>query len=375
MSLTHPASEPAYEAASQLQVPSRAAGRINNFDFLRFALATLVILSHSWDLLNGRESNPVLLASRGQTELGSVAVDGFFVLSGFLITMSFVNSRSVLDYLRRRVFRIYPGYLMAAVVSLVFFAPLAMLFSRDYWHWVEPGTFLIRLPFLRTFWISDTFIHNHWPYVNSPIWTIQHEFVCYLLIAVLGTVGILRHRGLLVALFVPIYVFNLIQLPWKLYIYNWQELPVGGAPDYYPRFWTYYLAGALAFLYRDRIRFNLLGVVVSVAAILVTAAMGRGLDAVMPFAFTYILLSLAFFQRIRLQHWAKYGDVSYGLYLYGWPVQQSLIFLCKSWINPALLFAMALPSGLVFAVASWYLVERHFLRFKSRPMRVSGSPK
>ena len=58
-------------------------GRTNNFDFLRFALATLVIFSHSFDLLHGRESNPIVIATRGQTELGSVAVDGFLFFRAF----------------------------------------------------------------------------------------------------------------------------------------------------------------------------------------------------------------------------------------------------------------------------------------------------
>ena len=69
------------ETSVQLPTPRGVVGRVNNFDFLRFALATMVLLSHSWDLLNGREANPVLLATKGQTELGSVAVDGFFILS------------------------------------------------------------------------------------------------------------------------------------------------------------------------------------------------------------------------------------------------------------------------------------------------------
>ena len=230
--------------------------------------------------------------------------------------MSFVNSRSTWDYFRKRILRIYPGYLLAAFVSLFIFAPLAMSFSRSYWNSVEPGTFLIRLAFLRQLWIPATFTHNHWPYVNAPIWTIQHEFVCYLLVAVLGALGLLR-RTILVALFVPIYVFQIIQLPLKLYVYNWQELPVGGAPDLYPHLWTYFLAGAVAFLHRDRIGFHLKGVLLSAAAIFTTGAIGRGLDVVMPFAMTYILLSFAFSWRVRLQRWAKYGDFSYGLYLYG----------------------------------------------------------
>jgi peptidoglycan/LPS O-acetylase OafA/YrhL len=361
------------ETTTGARAPGRTGERSNNFDFLRFALAALVIFSHSFDLLHGRESNPSLIATRGQTELGSVAVDGFFVLSGFLITMSFVNSGSVWDYMRRRALRIYPGYLVAALASLLFFAPFAMGFSRDYWHWVEPGTFLVRLPFLRTLAVPDTFHQNHWPYVNAPVWTIQHEFVCYILVAALGLLGALRKRAVVLALFVPVYLFQVLQFPLRLWIYNWQELPLGGAPDYYPRFWTYFLIGALAFLYRERIRLDIRVALGGAACLVAAGVSGHGLDAVMPFALAYILLSLAFAERLRLQHWARRGDFSYGLYLYGWPVQQSLIMLCKPWITTWLLFAMAVPCSLAFAVCSWYAVERPFLRLKSKRSKERGT--
>lgn len=341
-----------------------SVSRLNNFDFLRFSLATLVIFSHSFDLLHGRESNPIIMASHGQTELGSVAVDGFFILSGFLITMSFLSSRSVGDYLCRRALRIYPGYLAAAGASLLFFAPLGMRFSKDFWNWVQPGEFLMRLPFLRTYWIPDTFARNHWPYVNVPVWTIQHEFVCYLLLAILGLTGMLNHRRLVLTLFVLIYIFYLLQMPFKLWIYNWRELPIGGAPDYYPRFWTYFFVGVLAFLYRDVIRYRRWAVLLCAAVILFTALIGRGLDVVLPFALAYVLFSAGFSQRLQLQHWGRKGDFSYGLYLYGWPVQQSVISLCKPWLNPWFLFAMAFPAALIFAVGSWHLLERPFLRLK-----------
>jgi peptidoglycan/LPS O-acetylase OafA/YrhL len=341
-----------------------ASHRSNNFDFLRFALAALVIFSHSFDMLLGREANPFLRFTRNQLDGGWIAVDGFFILSGYLIAQSFLNSRSVGDYLRRRALRIYPGFLAVAVVSLLFFGPLGMRFSRDYWRYVEPGIFLARLPLLKTFWIPQSFQENHWSVVNGPVWTIQYEFVCYLLVALLGLAGILRRRALVLALFLPIWLFDILQMPLKLWLYNWQELPVGGVPDNYPRFFTCFLAGTLAFLYRDRISFRPLIALLLLAATLALARAGHGLDAILPVSLTYLLLFVAFSPSIPLQRWARYGDFSYGLYLYGWPVQQSLILFCHSWLTPGILFLLSFPTTLLFAIISWHVVERPMLRLK-----------
>ena len=224
--------------------------RFNNFDFLRFFFAALVIFSHSFDLIGGKGANPISQFTRGEIDGGSVAVDGFFIISGFLIAQSFLNSRSVFDYFKRRILRIYPGFIAAAIISLVFFGWLGMHFSPAYWQNVEPGIFLQRLAVLKQLWVPQTFHDSHWPLVNGPIWTIQYEFACYILIALLGVTGILRLRAFLLVLFFSLLLFYVFQVPAGLLLYNWRELPIGGAPDNYPRFLSYFLVGTLAFLYQ-----------------------------------------------------------------------------------------------------------------------------
>src|SRR5205085_4562125 len=102
-----------------------SAGRANNFDALRFALAALVILSHSFPLLQrDNRHEPLAVATGGQITGGEVAVGGFFILSGFLIAQSWDNSRGLGDYLRKRAARIYPGFLAAALVCALIAGPL-----------------------------------------------------------------------------------------------------------------------------------------------------------------------------------------------------------------------------------------------------------
>jgi peptidoglycan/LPS O-acetylase OafA/YrhL len=91
--------------------------RHNNFDFIRFGLAALVIFSHSFDLLAGTSAtNPFMVATHGQKELGTFAVEMFFIVSGFLITQSFLTGRGLRDFLKKRVLRIYPAFIMISVL-------------------------------------------------------------------------------------------------------------------------------------------------------------------------------------------------------------------------------------------------------------------
>src|SRR4051812_27372591 len=97
----------------------------NNFDFLRFAFASLVILSHSYPLATGTEDRePLALATHGQLTLGALAVDCFFIISGFLILHSWQSNPAPLDYLRKRVLRIYPAFLIVAALDAFVVTPL-----------------------------------------------------------------------------------------------------------------------------------------------------------------------------------------------------------------------------------------------------------
>ena len=92
--------------------------RNNNFDLLRLALAILVIFSHSYQLVTGGETaEPLHAATRGQLSSGLLAVGWFFAISGYLITQSWENSRTLWSYLKKRVYRIYPGFIVAMAVA------------------------------------------------------------------------------------------------------------------------------------------------------------------------------------------------------------------------------------------------------------------
>ena len=357
--------------------PVKSAGssdwerRSNNFDFLRLALAVVVLYSHSYPLATGTEAaEPIRRWTHGQLTGGGVAVDLFFVMSGFLITASAERSRSVWSFLRKRVARIYPGFVVAALAGLILFMPWsgAHLAERGAW-WKDAVLPTLRL---REFIYSGAFQSNPYPgVINGSTWSVSCEFWCYIGVALLTVAGALRRRWALLGLFaVSVMVsFLFAQHGWVL---GGKLLGrVVGPPQIWARLLPVYLAGVVFYLFRAEIPRRRWLAVVSAELLAGAALLPFGLTVMFPLAGTYLVLYAAYSPRLRLQHFGRFGDFSYGTYLYAFPIEQLLMRGFGHAMAPALLFVCALPLTLLAAAASWYGVERRFLsavRQKETPL-------
>src|SRR5689334_20240027 len=188
----------------------RFARPANAFGFLRLLFASLVIVSHVTELADGNRSRELLARLFGTISFGDLAVDGFFIISGYLIVGSYLKHSALLPYLRKRVARIYPGFLIASLVSLVIVAPLAgghLEQVRTYW-----APEFLRMLLLQPPVAADTFVGQPHPDINGATWTIAYEFRCYLLVVALGAAGILR-RGWLIVLLGAISLFLFEAIP------------------------------------------------------------------------------------------------------------------------------------------------------------------
>jgi peptidoglycan/LPS O-acetylase OafA/YrhL len=336
--------------------PAPASDHGNNFDVLRVVLAALVLFSHSFPLVVGTNgAEPFFRLSSGQITGGELAVDFFFVISGYLITRSWLASRSTDDYLRKRIRRIYPGYLACLVVSVAItavcagsrapeYTSAALLYQKDA---LLEGVLLLKYGLLDN---QAAFAANPWPHAsNGSLWTLQPELYCYLLVAGLGVTGALRRRP--------------VTILWATLFagYSLQVLHTGNVQNSFWRLTLYFGAGALFFLHRDRVRFGRPSLVaIAAAAIVAGCAVPPLLLLVLPAAGSYLLLSFAFSASIRVHGFAKRGDISYGLYLYAFIVQQAMVYAVGI-RSPLVLFASALPVTCVFAWLSWRYVEHPLL--------------
>jgi peptidoglycan/LPS O-acetylase OafA/YrhL len=344
--------------------------RENNFDFLRLLFASTVIFTHSYNTLSDPRLEPLYRLSHGQMTAATVAVDFFFVISGFLIAASWARSRSAAQFARNRALRIYPGLIAVVFAVVLFFGPLGARDIRSYVS--DPRTYTYparQLLFHKDPCLYGTFEHSRTPSLPAgSLATLRYEVLCYGLVAAAGLAGLFNRRWLMLALFVGVLIVHNECRPemWPVRLPYW-----GGLADL-PRYLTYFLAGWVFYLFVDRIRYSRWLTLLCVLAL--GASLWRGLSLSLPTCGTYLLLYVAYASRLRLQRFGRYGDFSYGMYIYGYPVQQLLIERSGLALTPIRLTMVAIPLTAVLAVASWYLVESPFLRLKARKPKSPEAP-
>ena len=341
--------------------PDAVPPRSNNIDALRLLLAVLVVFSHGYPLAMGDyRAEPLVRWSRGQITLGEVAVHWFFALSGYLITQSWERSRSPWSFLRKRVARIYPGYLVAVAVGVVLVAPLARGGSGG----TTPAQLIqgiTRGLMLGGIDSTGTFATNPFPgAVNGSLWTIPFEFSCYLLVAILGIAGLLRRRVMLASFGAGLVVAAGFAVGGSAAAEG--RLGVVGKAGFV---WAWvlpcFLAGSLVYGYRERFTWRLHWAIVAALGMVAACRIPHGVALAMPTLGTYLLFYLAFTPRWSWPGASRYGDLSYGTYLYSYPIQQAIVQTWGPAIGPWGLFACALVPALGAGFLSWHLVERRWL--------------
>jgi len=351
----------------------------NAFGFLRLTLAVLVVFSHSYPL-GGFGTEPLAAFTQGRHTIGLVSVAMFFVLSGFLICGSASATTSVARFLWHRFLRIYPGYWICLILCAGLFAPLAAflesgnplrVFSAP---WNSSQSFLIHnaglfhanglsiegMLAIKPNSIAGLLRSNPLPgMINGSLWTLPFEVACYLAVAVLAAIGVLRRaRWIVVALFVGL---------WCLHAFAYLN------PDGFGRYFLsagmrplvmlclYFSAGCVCFLYREKIPHSTALFVLSLVLVGISLAVGA-LGLIAPIAMSYAFLWLAF--TLRFGRFETRGDFSYGVYIYAFPVQQGLSLLRLHEEGFVLYFTCSLLLTAVLAFLSYRLIEAPCLRLK-----------
>ncbi|TGD92745.1 acyltransferase family protein [Methylobacterium nonmethylotrophicum] len=331
----------------------------NAFGAVRLALALLVVVSHGFSVTTGAVLDEPLTRLTGYT-LGEHAVNGFFAVSGFLVTMSLVR-RGPRDYLVARALRILPGLVAATLVvalglgSLMTRLPLSA-------YWADPSLWRFIQGTLTTFKsnaaLPGVFPENPFRFPMGTVWTLKYEVLCYLGLLAAGLLGTLRRRWL-----APLLVAGLA-LALALAGLRAGEMPK--ALETSLRLPLIFSAGAALFLYADRARLSW----PMALGLLALAGFLHGTALYPPALFlaeAYAVLCLGLAPPLRHPALDPRADLSYGTYLYGWPVQQSLHALypaASAWwlLGPSLLLTLAV------AALSWRLVERPALGWKAKVM-------
>lgn len=330
--------------------------RSNSLSLMRLVLASLVAVHHATAIGFGVEWGIGPAPVEGMSRLGDFAVDAFFVLSGFLVTMSYVRLDSPVRYLWHRALRILPGFGTCLVVTAVVFAPaIAVLEGRpalsvfpDAWRFVTANAFLV----MKEWGVAGLPAGTHTPgVVNGALWTLFYEFTCYALVAALGVAGLLRRPRAVAALLTVVWLAQAASLLGSL------DVPM----PLLRRFLLLFLLGSVGYLFRDRLPITRPGLLGALVAFLGAGFLMPDYRVVGGPAFAYLLLGVMVLPSV----WEPRADLSYGIYIWHWPVETLLVLtgVAARGAVPLVLGALALTVGA--ALASWTVVEEPALRLKS----------
>lgn len=342
----------------------------SNFDGVRLGAALLVIFGHEFSIRG--LAQPEIFGSH----IASLGVKIFFSVSGYLVAQSFARDPDAWRFLQRRALRIVPGLVFCVLVTVFVLGPLVTQgslanYARD------PGTlaYVWNLAFGFAETMPALFADNPLPHaVNGSLWSLPAEaaMYCILLATALASGGSLRRWTLMtLAVFAAslgvVYGFGLN---------GWTEVLVYGTRlSAFCVVAGFFCAGSLAWLLRASVplRFDIAAALVLSGLVLRQTLLFPLLE---PLAVTYVALTLCLRSTPGLRDAARFGDFSYGLYLFAYPLQQTVQQAYGDTLDFGPAFALSLAGTIACAAVSWHAIEKRCMRFKpaARPSAASAPP-
>lgn len=332
--------------------------RNNNFDFFRLLFATFVVITHSYVLTGNDQIDFLFQATAGKISLSYIGVRGFFIISGYLIFQSLSRSKNILDYLWKRFLRLFPGLTVMLIFTLCL-VPLV------YDNWGKPllqnDSYLTYLPhnlilYTPQFTIDGVFESNPFKSsINGSLWTIQYEFTLYLILLLLYFV---RNNSVLIKILLSISVFSLLLGNTIFYeflkIYDAHLLEFG----------YFFFSGSLLSAWGFGQIGNKNKYILLFMSILIMSIPFASFSFLKFLTLPVVIIlastsSTTFINSIG----KRIGDLSYGIYIYAFPIQQTIVHFTKC--NTIQLVISSLITTIIIAALSWHLVEKKALAWKS----------
>jgi peptidoglycan/LPS O-acetylase OafA/YrhL len=334
-------------------------GHDNFFTPLRFIFAYMVLIGHAFVVIGGHsDSEPHIFY---KYTFSYMAVNLFFIASGFLVTGSMMYRKNLASFSSARILRVFPALTVHVLAMMFIFGILTTslplgeyLSSKDLWK--QP---FIVLGFIETNMELPGILPNNAEHIASAsLWTLRYEFLAYIGTFAAFSLGLMKHRWMILAQF----VFFAIAVPvaYKTGLYD--QLPA--TLQAVLRFGLTYGLGAAIYAYREKLKFNILFIP---ALVMLTSLFANTVifEVVGVITAAYMLFWAAYVILPRLDFLKKYSDISYGIYIYHWASLQGVYHFMPN-LNVWQLMVLATPIALVISAASWHWVEKPALSLKPR---------
>lgn len=333
--------------------------RSNNFDFLRLLFASLVIVSHSYPLTGKAEAIGILTNS--QLSLGSLSVDCFFIMSGYLIMMSLQRSKSPQEYMWKRLLRLYPAYIILLILTILFLPVVYKgpnIFSeKSFWTYFPNSLSLYRIQYE----VKGIFESNPYPRaINGSLWSLSHEFTMYIALLLLFPLRNYKYLNIIV---IVIFLSSFYCMVTESYFLENTMKKIYLLPIEFYRLCTYFMAGSvLVFINFQKINKFWIRSLIFLA---LTASLYFGFyKYVSPVLLPLLILQIGVNKDKYISNIGeKIGDISYGVYIYAFIVQQALMYYFGLGTVPLMLASIIITY--ILAYASWHLIEKKMLAYKN----------
>ncbi|MFG1275641.1 acyltransferase family protein [Xanthobacter flavus] len=339
------------------------AFRDNNFNMLRLVAASLVTVEHAYHFI-GLPDPVERIFGLGT---GWMAVSVFFMMSGYLIHRSIISSRDVKQFMLNRNLRILPGLWVMLVMTTVFLGvfestvPLSEFFRSPHtWSYVF-GNAALYFPHQE---LPGVFHNNPLTAVNGSLWTLRFEYTCYLVILVLFIFGILSNKRYFV-IFCIVFAFVYLAVEGGSF-FGYGGHSMLDDTRFLPRFSRLFLAflmgTALSVFYGS---YRIRGWHVGVTFLLLVPASFTFLYEAALTAFMAVgIFYFAYLQLPELKSLRTMPDISYGMYIYAFPIQQILVAHYPE-LYPALNALFSILIAAIPATISWFVIEKPALSLKA----------
>lgn len=352
-----------------MNLSSYLHGRDNNFNLIRIIAAIAVLITHSFALTYGSADVEPLRETLGFT-LGTIAVDVFFITSGFLVTASLLRSQSTIEFIWARFLRVYPGLVIMLIITALIISPfltsvtyIEYFTSTQLWIYLLKG-FTVVKGF--SYDLPGVFANN--PYknaVNGSLWTLKYEVYMYVILVFIwftlkfsSTNRNVIFSKIITALFLisAFYIFFHIYLALPNNLQLRKEIP------FLSLFYMFF-GGATFYIYREKI-FLTKDIVLSCCLVMILSISNKAFFLVVyMLTIPFILFYLAFVPKGFIRYFNKVGDYSYGVYIYAFFIQQAIINFFRDIPVENMIF-YSLTISMVFAVFSWHVIESKALRLR-----------
>jgi peptidoglycan/LPS O-acetylase OafA/YrhL len=329
----------------------------NNFDAIRLIAAVFVLIGHSSAILLNRELewDPFLQIFGKSIHFIGVLI--FFTISGFLLTRSWEFKKNILDFLIARFLRIFPALICVIILSVFVLGILITKYEiSDYLSSPITAKYLQGMTLYRmNYYLPGVFESNPiGSSINGSLWTLPYEFTCYLFLLCFSILNVKNNKWFA--------LFSLIFLAISYLLFQGRidriVIPILGIDlkTFFPLF-LYFFSGSVYFHFIKFIPFNLSGLLV--CGILIVLIKNNLLpELLFAFILPYLIFSFAFSEKIKVYNSEKYGDFSYGLYLYAFPIQQFIVYSLPIKISLPVMIFLSIGFTFPFAMLSWKFIEK-----------------